>query len=269
MVESGEEGQPTKNIYVVFYMNEDEAIAKMEDELLADYYLIDPFVIFTDDLYAETLSVCENPLFLSYIQSLAPAEQAMQRSLNGCYVPPKDIQSKQFILISNKLRKDGYSYISTVAHELQHSINHSEFALTMCNGEFTRIYSHPYLNLFQVWDEFAARRTGHRVFLTFVCPEILGYSREKIVNLILNENKPHFVQEISLLRKGTMSIKLMEEVAGILARFSVWRRYLNIKLDWLDDWSMVFLDNLDCYEQVTDVNFKQLKECLDKLQRTY
>jgi hypothetical protein len=247
------------------YPSEQDIISVLISALMKDYPSILLDVIFTDDLYSEALNVCESPEYLSFLQSLPVEEQVKCRDLNGMYIQPKDINGKQYILVSNKQRKDGYSYISTVAHEAQHAINHSLFALDFCNNEFNQIYSHTYNTAFQIWDEFAARRTGHRVFTTIVMPNYLGYSTDEIKDQLKNSERVCRLKEIDLLREQPVSLEIFKNIAGILAMLSVWEQNFYIELEELDEWGIKFLRCLDGYASSSEVDYELLHKKLSFL----
>lgn len=222
-------------------------------------------VKFSDNLYSDALTICENPQYCDFLRSRSPLEISNCNSLNGMYLMPKDIFSTQFILISNLQKKDGYSYISTVAHETQHAINHTGFCQKYCSNNFASIGSHRFNVSFQIWDEFAARRTGHRIFTAITMQKILNYSKDDVIIELRDNQREARLDEINRLLQHPNSVEQYKSIAAILAMFDVWSADYGISLSGLNDWCIEFYQALCIYPSIQEVNFDRLDSIIRSL----
>lgn len=181
------------------------------------------------------------------------------------YLMPKDIFSHQFILISNRQTKDGYSYISTIAHETQHAINHTGFCKKYCNNDFDAIGSHNFNVSFQIWDEFAARQTGHRFFTAITMQKILNYSKDDVISELRDNQLNARLDEINQLLRQANSVEQYKSIAAILAMFDVWHVDYDISILGLNSWCMELYQALCVYSSIQEVDFDKLDSAIRSL----
>lgn len=234
--------------------------------VLAERTDIDIHIVYSNDLYSDAIAFCENPIYVRYLKGLSPREQKQLNAFNGAYLLPKDLSSKQYILVSMRQKSDGYSYFSTIAHEVQHSKNHTVFCEKYCNGDFNGIAVSAYNPAFQIWDEFAARRTGHRWYLAFTFQQLLGYSRDDTINILRDEQLPVRIQEIKNYLTQENPIELYKNIGAIFGMFRVWEIDYNIDImSNLGDWCRKLYMSLIKYDSVSDVDFPNLYKELQEL----
>lgn len=221
---------------------------------------------FSDHLHADSVALCENAVFKEYLRESSPSVIKANDSSNGTYLLPKDMSSIQYILISTRQLADGYSYISTAVHETQHAINHTTFSKLYCDGCFEKIGNHKYGGLFQIWDEYTARKMGHRTFTGTIMPIFLEMSHPLIKQYLIEKEMPIRLAELQNLFKADMaSIEDIKSIAVRLAMFSVWETDFEIDIDGLPELLLAVIRELDQYPTVHDIEFLSLKCRLDYL----
>lgn len=221
---------------------------------------------YSDDLYSDAVALCENETYLEFLKSLSHGMRARFNSFNGAYILPRDTFSKQFILVSNRQRTDGYSHFSTIAHETQHAKNHTIFCEMYCGNDINRIASHVNNAAFQIWDEFAARRTGHRLFASLSLQKILGHSKSNVQKMFEEAEFPARIMQIRKAFSSGASMDQYKEIAAILGMFHVWETDYNIDIkSRLDAWTLDLYISLSRYESIETVDFASLSSGINKL----
>jgi len=221
---------------------------------------------YSDDLYSDAIAMCENETYLEYLKSLSLDIRTRFNSFNGAYILPKDISSKQFILVSNRQRTDGYSHFSTIAHETQHAKNHTIFCELYCNKDINQISEHANNASFQVWDEFAARRTGHRLYLSYSLQRILGYSEPDLQKMLEGDQFPLRLKQIQNILSSGASMDQYKEIAAILGMFHVWETDYSINIESrLGAWALELYLALSRYDSIETVDFATLSFEINRL----
>ncbi|WP_312941685.1 hypothetical protein [Oscillibacter sp.] len=205
-------------------------------------------VRFLDKLYQDAVTICENEVYKDFLQNQSSKGIEACNKLNGLYLIPKDIHSQQFILVSSRQLKDGYSYISTVAHETKHAIDHTAFAKKYYNGRFEDIGKHEYSPLFEAWGEYVAHKIGHSVFISCAMNIILGMSEDEIKDELSNNQMPIRISTLQELMKQDSTKENVKEILSTLAKFAIWESDLGIDISDLSDILLTTLRNLNRYD---------------------
>lgn len=221
---------------------------------------------YSDDFYSDAVTLCENELYLEYLQSLSPETRTHFNSFNGAYILPKDIYSRQFVLVSNRQRADGHSHYSTIAHETQHAKNHTVFCELYCNKEINEIANHEYNASFQVWDEFAARRTGHGLYTSYTLQKILGFSKSELQIILGEDQFPIRLDQIRTTLVSGASMDNYKEIAAILGMFHIWETKYSIEIkSKLTSWILNLYLALSRYSSIETVDFALLNIEINRL----
>ena len=225
---------------------------------------------YSDDLYSDAVALCENETYLGFLKSLSHGMRARFNSFNGAYILPRDIFSKQLILVSNKQRSDGYSHFSTIAHETQHAKNHTIFCELYCNKDINQISEHANNASFQVWDEFAARRTGHRLYSSYTLQKILGFSELDLQKMLEEDQFPIRLKQIHNILSSGASMDQYKEIAAILGMFHVWETDYSINIESrLGAWALELYLALSRYDSIETVDFATLSSEINKLRSSW
>lgn len=222
-------------------------------------------VRFSDNLYQDAVTLCENEVYKDFLQNQSSKSIEACNKLNGLYLIPKDINSQHFILVSSRQLKDGYSYISTVAHETKHSIDHTAFAKKYCDGRFEDIGKHEYSSLFEVWGEYVAHKIGHNVFTSYAMDIVLGMSEDEIKHELFDNQMPIRMSVLQDLMKQDSTKENVKEILSTLAKFSIWKSNFGIDISNLPDILLTTLRNFNRYDDVDSIHFPTLKKWLDML----
>lgn len=245
---------------------ETEIIKAVVTPMLQEHPDIKINIHFSDHLHADSIALCENAVFKEFLQGRSLSEKRVHDSSNGTYLLPKDISSIQYILISTRQLADGYSYISTAVHETQHAINHTTFSNLYCDGCFEEIGNHKYGALFQIWDEYTARKMGHRTFTGTIMPIIMQMSYSEIKQHLIEREMPVRLTELqNLFKTAIASIENIKSIAVLLTMFSIWETDFEIDINGLPEVLLAVLRELDNYPTVHDIDFLYLKFKLDYL----
>ena len=221
---------------------------------------------YSDDFFSDAVTLCENELYLEYLQSLSPEMRARFNRFNGAYILPKDIFSRQLILISNRQRADGYSHFSTIAHETQHAKNHTVFCELYCNKDINEVANHENNAFFQVWDEFAARRTGHRLYTSYILQKIQGYSNTNLQKLLKENQFPIRLKQIQEALSSGASMDKYKEIAAILGMFHIWETDYSIDIkSKLTPWILDLYLALSSYDSLEAIDFTSFSTEIKKL----
>lgn len=239
-----------------------ESIVKV---LLKGHPDISITVRFSDNLYQDAVTLCENEVYKDFLHNQSSKSIEACNNLNGLYLIPKDINSQHFILVSSRQLKDGYSYISTVAHETKHTIDHTAFAKKYCNGRFEDIGKHEYSSLFEVWGEYVAHKIGHSVFISCAMNMILGMDESEIKRELFNNQMPIRISALQDLIKQDSTKENVKEILSTLAKFAIWESHFGIDISDLPDILITTLRNLNRYDDVDSIHFPTLKKWLDML----
>lgn len=239
-----------------------ESIVKV---MLKGYPDISVTVCFSDNIYQDAVSLCENEVYKDFLNNQSIKSIEICNKLNGLYLIPKDIDSQHFILISSRQLKDGYSYISTVAHETKHAIDHTAFAKKYCNGRFEDIGKHEYSSLFEAWGEYVAHKIGHSVYISCAMNVMLGMSEKEIKHELFNNQMPIRISILQDLMKQDSTKENVKEILSILAKFSIWENELSVDVSDLSDNLLTTMHNLDRYDDVDSINFSTLGNLLNML----
>lgn len=70
---------------------ESQTAQSIVSAVLGDDTNIDIKIKFSDNLYSDALSICENPQYCDFLRRQSPAEISYCNSLNGMYLMPKDV----------------------------------------------------------------------------------------------------------------------------------------------------------------------------------
>lgn len=233
--------------------------------MLKKYPNIKCKVKFSGSLYKDALDLCENVNYKLHLLSASQNDVNLINSGLGLYIMPADLDSFQYVLISDSLIDENHSYISTVAHEVQHAINHTAFAQKYCNGCFEDIISHHFSVEFQIWDEFIAKSVGHSAFISCVLKNIQGYEDSEIIDFLTkSEAKSRASSLEQLCNNSFYSVETLKEIAGILGTFSAWKSTLSLEVKCLDFKSARFIDLFNsCKKTVDEVDFDYFRERLE------
>lgn len=245
-----------------------ELISVVIDPLIVGYGDLHLKFHLSTNLYTDALMFCENEKYLTEIQSYSQEEIAETNKLNGAYLYPRDIDSIQHILISNARDDLHKSYLSTAAHEVKHAINNTDFCKKYCHNSFDSLLSHALLEYFNVWDEYTARKIGHRTFCTVIMPKYMCYSWSALNSKILNEEHPQQLLKLkSMTRSRFQDIKHVKETLGILARFSVWKELFNADTSQIDERLQKVMHVFDQYNTVEELNLYEIITGIEELKR--
>ena len=119
---------------------------------------------------------------------------------------------------------------------------------------------------FQVWDEFAARRTGHRLYTSYTMQKILGYRQADLQKMLGDDEFPIRLKQIQAALSGRASLDQYKEIAAILGMFHVWETDYNIDIkSKLGAWTLDLYLALSRYNTIETVDFTALSLVIDKL----
>ena len=218
-------------------------------------------IIFSDNLYDDAIRYCDNKSYKSQLLAMTVANQDYCRKLNGLYLYPETITSKQMILVSTHQLKDGYSFFSTAVHEIQHVLNHQFFIAKYCNNNVEDIYNHPYRFSFSVCDEFFARKKGHSSFL-YVHSRLENLNKQEVTNILYLKELPLRLAKLRSLKESGKSFEKIADISAILGILSVWEEEYNIDLNGLDAWNQILYEAINKYKSIKDVNFEEIEATL-------
>ena len=225
---------------------------------------------YSNNLYSDAITLCENESYLEFLQSFSYEMRKHFNKFNGAYILPKDIASKQLILVSNRQRADGYSHYSTIAHETQHAKNHTVFCELYCDEDINEIPKHVDNASFQVWDEYAARRTGHRLYTSYSLQKIVGLSKPDLQKMLEEQQFPICLKNIDEILSGGASLDHYKEIAAILGRFYVWETDYNIDIrSRLTSWNKDLYLALSRYDSIGTIDFSTFSSELNRLWRSW
>ncbi len=245
---------------------ETEIIKAILTPMLQEHPDIKISIHFSDHLHDDSVALCENLAFKDFLQGRSLSEIKKHDSSNGTYLLPKDMGSIQYILISTHQLADGFSYISTAVHETQHAINNTSFSKLYCDGCFEAVGDHKYGGIFQIWDEYTARKMGHRTFTGTIMPIIMQMSYSEIKQHLIEKEMPVRLTELrTLFKTAIASTENIKSIAVLLAMFSVWESDFEIDINGLPELLLAVLRGLDEYPTVSDIDFLSLKFKLDYL----
>ena len=220
----------------------------------------------SDDIYKDALLLCENEKYLTKIKSFSKEEIAEADGLQGAYLYPRDIDSTQHILISSAQNNLHKAYLSTAAHEVKHAINNTDFCVKYCQSDFNSLLSHPLLENFNVWDEYTARKVGHRTYCTVIMRTYMCYSSSALISKILDEDYPQRMQKLKDMTESRFQdIKHVKEALDILARFSVWKELFNADISQIDERLQTVMHVFDQYDTVEELNLYEIITGIEEL----
>ena len=246
--------------------SESKRIELIISNVLGDRKDIKVKIHFSDNMYMDALKYCKNSEYLKFLETFPAERKAEANKLNGLYLYPEDLTEIQPILVSETQRNDGCSHFSTIAHEVQHAKNNTVFCEKYCMGKINDIADSHYYSSFQIWDEFAARRTGHRIYLKLVLREMNHYSKARVKDLIQSEEIPARLDEIRILLNQEKNNEMYKRLCEKMAFFNVWKTEYDIEIEpYLDAWTIELYSCLTKYDSIEQVDFNELDNELGKL----
>jgi len=227
-------------------------------------------VLLSDDLYADSLKLCDNARGLLIIKRMNEAEKAKIREYNGLYIIPRDKDSVQHILISKRQINDEFQFVSTVAHEVKHAINKTDFCRIYCENNFDAYYDNHFVNYFDVWDEYTARKIGQTTMCKVTLPKYIGLSELEIKRNILEMQLPLFLSKLIEITNANDHFRVrVTKALDIVARISVWREMFGADLHDVDQRLLSAMYILDKYDTVDVLKFDELIKLLDSLAENF
>ena len=225
---------------------------------------------FSDDLYLDSVKHCDSKIGLANIHAYTDEKISEVREWNGLYISPGNILLPQVILISNRQVDKCFSYVSTVAHEVKHALNRTDFCMKYCEGNADAYFDHPLVGVYDVWDEYSARKIGHLTYLTKTLPVFNNYSGDEVRSLILKNDLPIRMQEINKIIHSEEDIyKRIEAVLGIIARMSIWRGLYNVNLQSLDHRFLKAMAVFDKYNTVEELQLEDIQGTILELKEQF
>lgn len=245
------------------------AVNSIVAPLVADHEDISFSFHFSEDLYFASLEHCDNDHYLAWLKELSDEEKQACREYNGLYLPPRTIESVNHILISTKQVDKNWSFISTVAHEVKHALNRTDFCRMYCNDDVDSICDHRLAGYFNIWDEYTARKIGHSTYCTVTMPIYMKYTEDEISSLIVEHELPIRLSQVGvILNQNTPAVERIKKAFDILARLSVWKSLFNANLSPLDNRLYEAMTIFDNYDHVEELNLDHIATTVEELRES-